>query len=67
MVEVFDNVKVTQEGNVIEGEYAKANLETNVAEMYHPDSPKQMLQECPKKRISGIIIPKGCKEKAKMD
>ncbi len=60
IVEVFDNVKVTQEGNVIEGGYAKANLKTNVAEMY-TDQPSNE-QECPKKRISGIIIPKDAKK-----
>lgn len=61
IVEVFDNVKVNQEGNVIEGGYAKTNLETNVTEMYKtlPSSP----EACPIKRISGIIIPKDIKKR----
>jgi len=61
LVEVFDNVKVTQEGNVIEGGYAKANLRTNVAEMYM--APPSLSQPCPTKRISGIIIPKDAKKR----
>ncbi len=59
IVEVFNNVKVTQQGNVIEGGYAKANLKTNVAEMF--PSPPHVSQSGPIKRISGIIIPKDAK------
>lgn len=60
MVEVFDNVKVNQEGNVMEGGYAKANLKTNVAELYpHPPA---VSPTGPIKRISGIIIPKDAKK-----
>lgn len=61
IVEVFDNVKVTQEGNVMEGGYAKANLKTNVAEMYTQEPIKG--QPCPTERISGIIIPKDVKKR----
>lgn len=60
IVEVFHNVKLTQDKNVIEGEYAKFNLETNVAEMY-PQSPNAQ-QDKPLKRISGIIMPKSTKK-----
>lgn len=61
IMEVFNNVKITQEENVIEGEYAKFNLETNVAEMY--TQPPHTAKTKPTKRISGIIKPK--KEKTK--
>ncbi|MBY0500818.1 MAG: hypothetical protein K2P93_02305 [Alphaproteobacteria bacterium] len=60
MVEVFNNVKVTQGGNVIEGGYARANLETNVAEMY--THPPHITPSGAPKRISGIIIPKDAKK-----
>lgn len=56
-VEVFNNVKITQDKNVIEGQYAKFNLETNVAEMYNTQAPN-ISQAQPVKRISGIIMPK---------
>lgn len=59
-VEVFNNVKITQDKNVIEGEYAKFNLDTNVAEMY--TQPPHISQEKPSKRISGIIMPKSAKK-----
>lgn len=60
MVEVFNNVKLTQEENVIEGEYAKFNLDTNVAEMY--TQPPHVAQTGPRKRIHGLIMPKSAKE-----
>lgn len=60
IVEVFHNVKITQDKNVIEGEYAKFNLDTNVAEMY--TQPPQTAQDKPFKRVSGIIIPKSTKK-----
>lgn len=60
MIEVFNNVKVTQEGNVIEGGYAKANLKTNVAEMY--THPPHTSQPGKLKRVSGMIIPKDAKK-----
>lgn len=60
MVEVFDDVKVNQGGNVIEGGYARANLKTNVAEMF--THPPHIAQKGPVKRISGIIIPKEAKK-----
>ena len=58
-IEVFNNVKITQDKNVIEGEYAKFNLDTNVAEMY--TQPPHTSQTKPSKRISGIIMPKSAK------
>ena len=61
IVEVFNNVKVTQGENVIEGGYARANLKTNVAEMF--THPPHIAQKGPVKRISGIIIPKEAKKK----
>lgn len=60
LIEVFNNVKITQEENVIEGEYAKFNLETNVAEMY--PHPPHTSQTKPSKRISGVIMPKSAKK-----
>jgi lipopolysaccharide export system protein LptA len=60
IVEIFNNVKITQEGNVIEGGYARVNLKTNVAEMY-THSPHAS-PTGPHKRISGIIIPKDAKK-----
>jgi lipopolysaccharide export system protein LptA len=59
MIEVFNNVKVTQGENVIKGEYGRANLKTNIAEIF-PNSP-HATQGGPKKRISGLIIPKSVK------
>lgn len=59
-VEVFNNVKITQEENVIEGEYAKFNLETNVAEMF--TQPPHTAQTGPVKRIHGMIFPKSAKK-----
>jgi len=64
MVEVFNNVKVSQGGNIIEGGYARANLKTNLAEMFA--YPPHTTPSGNLKRISGIIIPKsvkGMKEK----
>lgn len=60
LVEVFGNVKVTQEGNVIKGEYGRHNLKTDVAEIspYVPGTS----QRGPTKRISGIIYPKDAKK-----
>lgn len=60
MVEVFNNVKISQEGNVMEGGYARHNLKTNVAELY--THPPHVSQAGPLKRISGIIIPKDVKK-----
>ncbi len=60
MVEVFNNVKITQDGNVMEGGYARHNLKTNVAELY--THPPHVSQTGPLKRISGIIIPKDAKK-----
>lgn len=60
IVEVFHNVKLTQDKNVIEGEYAKFNLDTNVAEMY--TQAPHTKQDKPVKRISGIIMPKSTKK-----
>ncbi|MBA3813865.1 MAG: hypothetical protein H0X26_05175 [Alphaproteobacteria bacterium] len=61
MIEVFNNVKITQEENVIEGEYAKFNLETNVAEMY--TQPPHVSQTGSRKRIHGMIIPGSAKKR----
>lgn len=61
IVEVFDNVKVTQDGNVMEGGYGRANLKTNVAELF-PHAPN-VTSSGPVKRISGILIPKDLKNK----
>lgn len=60
IVEVFDNVKVTQDENVMEGGYGRANLKTNVAEMF--PHPPHITPSTPTKRISGIIIPKDAKK-----
>jgi lipopolysaccharide export system protein LptA len=65
MVEVFNNVKVSQGGNIIEGGYARANLKTNVAEMF-THSP-HTTPSGPLKRISGIIIPKDAKKMKETD
>ena len=60
IVEVFDNVKITQEQNVIEGQYATFDLDNDVAKVYthSPHSP----QTGPSKRIHGMIIPKSVKK-----
>lgn len=60
LVEVFNNVKVMQGENVIEGGYARHNLETDVAEMF--TEPPHISHSGSKKRISGIIIPKDAKK-----
>lgn len=66
MVEVFNNVKVSQGGNIIEGGYARANLKTNVAEMFaYP--PYTTTPSGPPKRISGIIIPRDAKKMKEKD
>ncbi|MBI2707421.1 MAG: hypothetical protein HYX35_03800 [Proteobacteria bacterium] len=63
VVEIFNNVKITQGGNVITGEYGRANLKTNVAELFpYPPNTKPT---GPIKRISGVIIPKDIKERKK--
>jgi lipopolysaccharide export system protein LptA len=59
IVEVFNNVKITQEENVIEGEYAKFNMDTNVAEMY--TQPPHVSPKASPKRIHGMIFPKNAK------
>ncbi len=60
IVEVFENVKVIQGGNVIQGEHGIQNLNTNFAEIY-PTLPGAS-QTGPAKRISGIIYPKDAKK-----
>ncbi|MBP9691823.1 MAG: hypothetical protein KBD90_00635 [Alphaproteobacteria bacterium] len=65
MVEVFNNVKVSQGGNIIEGGYARANLKTNVAEMF--THPPHTTPSGPPKRISGIIIPRDAKKMKEKD
>jgi len=60
MVEVFNNVKVSQGENVITGGYVRANLKTDVAELF--THPPHVAQTGPIKRISGIIIPKDAKK-----
>lgn len=59
-IEVFNNVKITQDENIIEGEYALFNLDTNVAEMY--TQPPHTSQTGPVKRIHGMIFPKSAKK-----
>lgn len=59
-IEVFNNVKITQDKNIIEGEYALFNLETNVAEMY--THPPHTSQKGSPKRIHGMIIPTSAKK-----
>ncbi|EKE10172.1 MAG: hypothetical protein ACD_16C00074G0010 [uncultured bacterium] len=59
LVEVFDNVRILQGDNIIEGGYARHNLKTNVAEMFA--QPVGCSQSGAQKRISGIIIPKDAK------
>ena len=66
MVEVFNNVKLAQDKNVIEGGYAKFSFDSNVGEVY--PQPPHVAQTCPHKRIHGMIIPKSAKkEKGKGD
>jgi lipopolysaccharide export system protein LptA len=60
IVEVFNNVKLTQGKNVIEGGYARHNLKTNVAEMF--TEPPHVSSAGPIKRISGIIMPSDAKK-----
>lgn len=59
-VEIFDNVKIMQEDNIIEGGYARYNLKTSIAEMF--TAPPHVVSEKPSKRISGIIIPEHAKK-----
>jgi len=61
IVEMFDNVKITKGENLITGEYGRANLKTNFAEVFPglPNSP----HAGPPKRISGVIIPKDAKKR----
>ncbi len=63
IVEIFDNVKVTQGGNVITGGYGRANLKTNVAELF--PHPPNTTPTGPIKRISGVIVPKDLKNREK--
>jgi len=63
IVEVFNNVKIFQDGNVIEGGYGRANLKTDVAEIF--PYPPHTKHKGPKKRISGLIFPKSLKDKKK--
>lgn len=60
LVEVFNNVKVMQGENVIEGGYARHNLETDVAEMF--TKPPHVSQSGSERRIFGIIIPEDAKK-----
>lgn len=60
LVEIFNNVKVTQGENVIEGGYARYNLKTNIADMF--TQPPNISQDKPIKRISGIINSKDAKK-----
>ncbi|MBL8677047.1 MAG: hypothetical protein JNJ47_06480, partial [Alphaproteobacteria bacterium] len=60
LVEVFNNVKVMQGENVIEGGYARHNLETDVAEMF--TKPPHVSHSGAKERIYGIIIPNDAKK-----
>lgn len=60
MVEIFNNVKLTQDDNIIEGGYARHNLQSNVAEMF--TQPPNITQEKPIKRIQGIINSKDAKK-----
>ena len=61
MVEVFGDVAVTQGENIIEGGYGRANLKTDVAEIY--PFPPHTKPTGPKKRISGLIFPNSFKNK----
>jgi lipopolysaccharide export system protein LptA len=63
LVEIFDNVKITQGENIITGGYGRANLKTNLAELF-PCAPNTK-PTGPIKRISGVIIPKDIKERKK--
>jgi len=67
LVEVFGNVKINQGGNIIQGGYGRANLKTNLAEIFPSSQDECSVKKsgctCPKKRISGIIIPKDLQKK----
>ncbi|MBY0292523.1 MAG: hypothetical protein K2W92_04460 [Alphaproteobacteria bacterium] len=60
MVEIVHNVKITQDKNVINGEYVRHNLNTNVTEMY--TQAPGTTSSGPVKRISGLINPKDAKK-----
>jgi lipopolysaccharide export system protein LptA len=60
IVEVFGNVKIAQEGNIIRGGYGRHNLKADRAEIF-PDLPGTS-PSGPPKRISGIIYPKDAKK-----
>ncbi len=63
VVEMFGDVAITQGDNIIQGGYGRANLKTNLAEIFtHPPHTKQ---KGPAKRVSGIIIPKSLKDREK--
>ena len=60
MVEISHNVKITQDKNVITGEYVRHNLDTNVTEMY--TQAPGVAPSGSVKRISGLIRPKDAKK-----
>lgn len=63
IVEVFNNVKIAQKNNLIEGGYGRFNVKTNVGEVF--PHPRHTASSGSKKRISGIIIPKDAKNMKK--
>jgi lipopolysaccharide export system protein LptA len=59
-VEMFEDVKITQGDNIIQGQYGRANLKTNLIEIF-PYIPKG--DSCsPHQRISGMIMPTNAKK-----
>lgn len=64
VIEVFGHVIVTQGKNIIKGEYGRANLKTEVAEILSsPPDTKHPVKK--KSRISGLIFPNSLKHKEK--
>ncbi|MEB3702204.1 Putative LptA-related OstA-like protein [Candidatus Bealeia paramacronuclearis] len=66
MSELFGNVKITQGGNHIRGEYAIMNMKTNVAQLF-AKNPNDPVSDQKPKRIRGIIMPKDAKNMRKAD
>ncbi len=54
IVEVFNNVKLLQDDNIIEGGYVRYNLDTSIAEMF--TQPPRSSTDRPTQRIHGIIM-----------
>lgn len=55
-IDIFGNVRILQGDNLIRGGYGKANLKTNVMEIF-PTDPRKTPCGC-RESVSGIILPK---------